>query len=75
MTSIAGKIGCSPHTSLEWVKTSGRNSGRTPGVSSDVAAKLKALEREDRELRHVNEIWCEALAYFGQAELDRPFER
>ncbi|MDR3474285.1 MAG: transposase, partial [Devosia sp.] len=43
MVSIAGKIGCSPHTLREWVQKADRDSGRSPGVPSDVAAKLKAL--------------------------------
>jgi transposase-like protein len=37
--------------------------------------KLKALERENRELRQANEILRKASAYFAQAELDRPFKR
>ena len=74
IASIAGKIGCSPHTLLEWVKKADRDSGRSPGVPSDVAAKLKALERENRELRQANEILRKASAYFAQAELDRRFK-
>ena len=74
ISSIAGKIGCSAHTLLEWVKKSDRDSGRTPGVPSDVAAQLKALERENRELRQANEILRKASAYFAQAELDRRFK-
>jgi transposase len=54
---IAGKIGCSPHTLLEWVKKADRDSGRLPGVPSDVAAKLKALERENHELRQAPPAW------------------
>ena len=74
ISSIAGKIGCSPHTLLEWVKKSDRDSGRAPGVPSDVAAKLKALERENRERRQANEILRKASAYFAQAELDRRYK-
>jgi transposase len=74
ISSIAGKIGCSAHTLLEWVKRADRGSGRTPGVLSDVAAKLKARERERRELRQANEILRKASAYFAQAELDRRFK-
>ena len=51
-----------------------RDSGRSPGVTSDVGAKLKALERENRELRQANEILRKASAYFAQAELDRRFK-
>lgn len=71
VTSIAAMIGCSPHTLLEWVKKAERDSGRAPGVPTDVAAKLKALERENRELRQANEILRKASAYFALAELDR----
>lgn len=51
VTSIAEKIGCSGHTLLEWVKKAEVNSGKRAGVPTDVADKLKALERENRELR------------------------
>jgi transposase len=74
MASIATKLGCSPHTLREWVQKADRDSGRAPGVASDVAAKLKALERENRELRQANEILRKASAYFAQAELDRRFK-
>ena len=40
-------------------------------VPTDMAAKLKALERENRELRQANEILRKASAYFAMAELDR----
>ena len=39
------------------------------------AEKLRALERENRELRQANEILRKASAYFVQAELDRRFRR
>jgi len=52
------------------VKKAQRDSGK-PGLTSDMAAKLKALERENRELRQANEILRKASAYFAQAELDR----
>ncbi len=73
--SIAAKIGCSAHTLLDWVKKAEVDSGKRAGVSTDVAEKLKALERENRELRQANEILRKASAYFAQAELDRPFKR
>ena len=75
MTSIAEKIGCSAHTLLEWVKKVEVDSGKRAGVPTDVADKLKALEREVRELCQANEILRKASAYFAQAELDRPFRR
>lgn len=75
VTSIAGKIGCSAYTLLEWVKKSEIDSGARAGVPSELADKLKALERENRELRQANEILRKASAYFAQAELDRPLKR
>ena len=74
VTSIAAKIGCTAQTLHEWVKKADRDSGRTPGIPADVAEKLKALERENRELRQANEILRKASAYFAQAELDRRFK-
>jgi transposase len=75
ITSIAEKIGCSGHTLLEWVKKAEVNTGKRAGVPTELADKLKALERENRELRQANEILRKASAYFAQAELDRPLKR
>jgi transposase len=73
--SISAKIGCSAHTLHDWVKKSEVDAGKRGGMSSDVALKLKALERENRELRQANEILRKASAYFATAELDRLFKR
>jgi len=73
--SISGKIGCVPQTLNEWLKKSEVDCGKRAGVSTDMADKMKALERENRELRQANEILRKASAYFAQAELDRPFKR
>ena len=69
------QICCSTHTLLDWVKKAEVDSGKRAGVTSDLADKLKALERENRELRQANEILRKASAYFAQAELDSPFKR
>ena len=71
VVSISAKIGCTAQTLHEWVKKAEIDSGRRPGVSSDVTERLKALERENRELRQANEILRKASAYFAAAELDR----
>ena len=71
VTSIAAKIGCTPQTLHDWVKKAEVDSGQRAGVSTDMAEKLKALERENRELRQANEILRKASAYFAMAELDR----
>ena len=75
MVSIAEKIGCVPQTLHEWVKKAEVDSGKRGGIPTDTADKLKALEREVRELRQANEILRKASAYFAQAELGRPFKR
>ena len=75
LVSIAGKIGCSAHTLNEWVKKAEVDSGKRAGVSTELVERLKAVERENRELRQANEILRKASAYFAQAELDRPFRR
>jgi len=72
--SVAAKIGCSGQTLNEWLKQAERDSGRKPGLTTDMAARLKALECENRELRQANEILRKASAYFAQAELDRRFK-
>lgn len=69
--SIAAKIGCSGQTLNEWVKKTEADSGKRAGVPTDLADRLKALARENRELRQANEILRKASAYFAMAELDR----
>lgn len=69
--SIAPKIGCVPQTLLEWVKRAEIDSGQRDGLTTTERERLKALERENRELRRANEILRTASAFFAQAELDR----
>src|ERR1700688_4076516 len=69
----AAKIGCTAQTLHEWVKKAERDSGVRAGVPRDVATKLKALERENRELRQANEILRKASAYFDG--MDAPSRR
>jgi transposase len=59
----------------EWLKKAEVDGGKRAGVPSEVAARVKELEREVRELRQANEILRKASAYFAMAELDRPFKR
>jgi transposase-like protein len=69
--SISSKIGCAPQTLNEWVKKAEVDGGRRAGMPTEIAERLKALERENRELRQANEILRKASAYFAMAELDR----
>lgn len=69
--SIAPKIGCVPQTLHEWVRKQEVDAGLRNGVSSTEHERIKALEREVKELRRANEILKTASAFFAQAELDR----
>jgi len=69
--SIAGKIGCSTEALRHWVRQAERDQGVRPGLSTEERERLRALERENRELRRANEILRKASAFFAQAELDR----
>jgi len=73
--AIASKLGCSPDSLRAWCRQADRDAGERSGLTSEEKARLKALERENRELRQANEILKKASAYFAQAELDRPFKR
>jgi transposase-like protein len=69
--SIAAKIGCTAETLRGWVRQAERDQGLRAGPTSDERERIKALEREVRELRQANEILRKASAYFAMAELDR----
>src|ERR1043166_2219785 len=56
IVSTASKIGCTPQTLNEWVKTTEVDSGKRSGAPSEIVDRLKALERENRELRQANEL-------------------
>ena len=71
ISSIAAKIGCTAQTLHAWVRQAERDRGLKPGATTDERERIKALERENRELRQANEILRKASAYFAQAELDR----
>lgn len=71
IVSVATKLGCMPETLRKWVRQEERNAGQRPGLTTTERDKLKALERENRELKRANEILRKASAYFAQAELDR----
>ncbi len=69
--SIAPKIGCAPQTLNEWIRRHAIDTGMRDGITSEERERIKALEREVKELRRANEILKLASAFFAQAELDR----
>jgi transposase len=68
---IGEQLGINPDTLRGWVAQAEVDEGRRPGVSSEDAARVAELERENRELRRANAILKSASAFFA-AELDRP---
>ena len=74
ITSIAAKIGCTPETLRRWVRQQERDTGQRPGPTTAEEERVKALEREVRELRKANDILRLASAFFAQAELGRHFK-
>jgi transposase-like protein len=72
ISSIAGKIGCTAETLRRWVRQAERDGGARTGMTTEERERVRALEREVRELGQANEILRKASAYFAMAELDRP---
>ncbi len=64
-------IGCVPQTLHDWVRKHEVEHGMRDGVTQAERDRVKALEREVKELRRANEILKLASAFFAQAELDR----
>jgi transposase-like protein len=74
IVSIAGKIGCTAETLRRWIRQHERDTGQSPGATTAEQERVKALEREVKELRRANEILRLASAFFAQADLDRRFK-
>ena len=71
---VADQLGYGVETVRKWVRQADVDEGVKPGRSSEDAARMRALEQENRELKRANEILRKASAYFAQAELDRPWK-
>ena len=69
--SISQKLGCTAETLRRWTRRAEVDQGKGPGLTTEERERLKALERENRELKRANEILKTASAFFAQAELDR----
>ena len=71
IASISEKFGCSPDTLRGWVGKQAIEDGERDGLTQSERDELKALQRENRELRQANEILRKASAFFAAADLDR----
>jgi transposase len=73
--AVAQKLGIgSSETLRAWIRRAQVDAGQRPGVTSEEAAEIKRLRRENAELRRANEILKAASVFFA-AELDRPQQR
>jgi transposase len=72
--SISAKLSINHETLRQWVRRAEVDAGQRPGLTTDERARMRALERENRELRRANEILKAAAHFFG-AELDRQSPR
>lgn len=69
--AIAPKIGCAAQTLHSWIRRQQTDASQPPGQTCEENERIKALERENCELRKANEILRLASAYFAQSERDR----
>ena len=68
---VAGQLGYGVESVRAWVRQADIDDGEKPGLTSEQAERLKALEQENKELKRANEILRRASAFVA-AELDRP---
>ena len=72
MAQVAELLGVgSTETVRKWCRQAEVDPGRRPGVTTQEAAEIKRLRRENAELRRANAILKAASSFFA-AELDRP---
>jgi len=74
VTRVARQLGIGTESLRTWLRQAEIDAGQRPGLTSEERERLKALERDNRELRRANEILRTASAFFA-AELDRPSSR
>ena len=72
--SISAKLKVNHESLRQWVRKAETDAGFRPGLTTDERARMKELERENRELRRANEILKAAASFFG-AELDRQSQK
>ena len=68
-TAVSKLFGMCPETLRSWVRRTQVDEGARPGLTSDERARLKQLERENKDLRRANAILKDASIFFA-TELD-----
>lgn len=74
LTAISKLFGMSPETLRAWVRKTQVDTGSRLGITSDERARLKQLERENKDLRRANAILKDASIFFA-TELDGQTKR
>jgi transposase len=69
---VGGELGIKADTLRGWAKQAQIDRGMRPGASMADAARIRALERENAELRRVNAILRTASASRAQDAAERP---
>ena len=62
MGRVTRKLGDGEESVRAWVRQADIDDGEKPGVTSEQAKRIKALEQENKELRRANEILRRASA-------------
>jgi transposase len=64
--AVATKLGIgSSETLRKWIRQSEVDAGERPGTTTEESERIKALKKENAELRRANEILKSAAAFFG----------
>lgn len=71
ISSNASRLGCTAEALRGWVRQAQRDQGVRAGPTTAERERIKALEREVRELRQADAMLRKASACFARAELDR----
>ncbi len=75
VAQVARELGIQPESLRNWVRQAEADAGlRADRLTTEERERLKALERENRDLRRSNEILKAASAFFAK-ELDQPRPR
>lgn len=69
VTRVARELGVGAESLRQWVNRAEIDAGARPGVTSEEAAEIKRLKRENAELRRANDI-LKAVSVFFATELD-----
>jgi transposase len=69
LTAISNLFGMSPEALRTWLRRTQVDTGSRPGLTTDERARLKQLERENKDLKRANAILKDASIFFA-TELD-----